>query len=146
MKYLMLMLAFACACDEDKPDTPAVAAAKAECTRILEHLATISPYGQGKDPATVVAALPIEDLQACVATEPEIRSCMAKAPDPAAVKKCPPSGEVHACMTKAWAARDKAREQANKPDGDPRIDQPFIEIRAKCWAGDAKAADGLKVD
>jgi len=34
---------------------------------------------------------------------------------------------------------DKAREQANKPDGDPRIDQPFIEIRAKCFEVETRA-------
>ncbi len=146
VKYLLVMLALSAACDESKPDTPAVVEAKAQCKQVLEHMVTISPRGEGKDPAQVVAGLPIEDLQACVATEPEIRDCMLHATDVAAVKKCPPSGEVVACMQKAWAARDRPATKAKKPDGDPALDKPFDDIRAKCWAGDAHAADQLKID
>lgn len=126
------------------------AEARASCTALLKHIVQISPQSTGQDPDKVVAALPIEDLQGCGATEPEIRECMLAAPDVAAVKKCIPSDEVLGCMQKAAKAKAKAHEKANKKEPDPAIDQPFDAIRAKCWgggtAGDPKAADGLKLD
>ena len=143
MKYLALLLALLVACDEDKPDTAEVAHAKDECKQLLKHIVTISPEGEGKNPDEVVAALPIEDLQACVATDPEIRACMAKAGDVPAVKLCP--GMI-ACAHKATAARDKAREQAKQPQGSPEIDKPFEDVRAKCLAGDEHAADSLETE
>ncbi len=134
----MLLLALLGACDEDKPDTTEVARAKDECKQLLKHIVTISPQAEGKNPDEVVAALPIEDLQACVATDPAVRACMAKANAVAAVKQCP---GIIACAGKATAARDKARKKANQLDGSPTLDKPFEDARIGCLAGDEHAAD-----
>lgn len=150
MKYLVIAVLALVACDEGAPDTPEVVAAKAQCKDVLKHIVQITPRGQGKDPEQVVAALPIEDIQACVATEPEIRACMLTAPDIEGVTKCIPSDEVLGCMRKASTAKKQAHEKAKKKDPDPVMDKPFDDIRAKCWGGgtngDPKAADGLTLD
>jgi hypothetical protein len=138
-----LFLALLVACDEDKPETAEVAHAKDECKQLLVHIVTISPEGAGKNPDEIVAALPIEDLQACVATDPEVRQCMGKASDVAGVKRCP--GMI-ACANTAIAARDKARDKAKQPKGSSEIDKPFDEVRAKCLAGDEHAADRLRTE
>lgn len=143
MRHLVLMLAFLVACDEDKPDTAELARAKDECRQLLKHIVTISPQGQGRNPDDVVAALPIEDIQACMATDPVVRQCMTDARDVATIKECP--ARV-ACAAVATAARDKARGEAKQPTGSPTLDKPFDDIRAKCLAGDLHAADTLKAD
>ncbi len=125
MKYAFVVLALAACGDETKPDSPAEAAQKLECQDLLVHLVKISPQ-MATTPQLVDAkakALPIEELQQCTAAEPEIRACMAAAADVAGVKKCIPSDDVLGCMQKA--SKDPA-------------------TRAKCWAGDAHAADGIK--
>ena len=142
MKYLALMLAFLVACDDDKPDTAELAHAKDECKQLLKHIVSISPEGQGRNADEIVAALPIEDIQACMATDPEVRKCMGDARDVATIKECP--GRI-ACAGIATAARDKARKAANQPAGSPTIDKPFDDIRAKCLT-DAHAADALKAE
>ncbi|MEO8843790.1 MAG: hypothetical protein ABI591_06705 [Kofleriaceae bacterium] len=117
MKYLVLVLLAACAGGEIK-DTPE----NAECKALFKHLAQLE--GSGADVDATVAKLPIEDFEGCTKSEPEIRACMMTAKDTAALKKdCLPTEAVVACMTKAKAVP---------------------EIRAKCWAGNAHAADGLK--
>ena len=146
MKYLIIAVLALCACDEEKPDKPSVVAAKAECKQLIAHIAQITPQMKDAKPDDVVAKLSIEDLQSCVATPPEIRQCMVGAPDVAGVKKCIPSEDVLGCMTKANKARDKARDDKKIDDVDPTVDAPFDAIRKKCYAGDAKAADDLKVD
>jgi hypothetical protein len=143
VKRLTFLLALLVACDEDKPDSAEVARAMDDCKQLLKHIVTISPQGAGKSPDEVVAALPIEDLQACAATDPAIRQCMAKASDVAAVKSCP--GQI-ACASTAMAARDKARKEHNQPAGSPALDKPFDDIRAKCLAGDEHAADSLRTE
>jgi hypothetical protein len=140
VKYLALMLALLVACEEDKPDTAELARAKDDCKQLLKHIVTISPEAAGRNADEIVAALPIEDIQACMATDPEVRKCMGEAKDVATVKDCP--GRI-ACANAATAARDKARKAANQPTGSATIDQPFDDIRAKCLAGDAHAADKL---
>lgn len=139
MRYLALMLALLVACDEDKPDTAELAHAKDECRVLLKHIVSISPQGQGRNADEIVAALPIEDIQACMATDPEVRTCMGEAQDVATVKQCP--GRI-ACAGVATAARDKARKDPKQ--ADPTIDKPFDDIRDKCLAGDVHAADALK--
>jgi hypothetical protein len=146
VKYLIIAVLALCACDEDKPDKPSVVAAKAECKQLIAHIAQITPSAKDTAPDVIVAKTSIEDLQACVASPPEIRQCMLGAPDVAGVKKCIPSDDVLGCMTKANKARDKAREDKKVDDADPTVDAPFDAIRKKCYAGDAKAADDLKVD
>lgn len=131
MKYLVLLLALA-ACDDTKVEGPV----QAECHALLKHIVEITPQGKGVDAEAYVASLPIEDYQGCAATEPEIRQCMAKAADVDAIRKCPPSEEVTNCVHKVKVAHEKAK-------GD---DEKFAALRARCWAGDTKAAEGLKVD
>jgi hypothetical protein len=134
VKYLAIVatLAFV-ACEEAPPDTAEVLAAKAQCKDVLKHVVQISPRGQGKDPEQVVAALPIEDIQGCVATEPEVRDCMLKAPDIAGIKACIPSDDVLACMRTETNGKKEAHEKAKKKEPDPAIDKPFDDRRAKCW-------------
>jgi hypothetical protein len=130
-------------CDDDKPDTPEVAAAKADCKTLLEHIVQISPQGQGKDPKAVVDSLPIEDIQGCTATDPLIRRCMGAAKDVAAVKACP--GE---CIGTLSAYRAFKRKNAKIEDdkSSPTIDTALFPFVDKCLAGDAKAADGFKLE
>ena len=146
MKYLLIAVLALCACDEDKPDKPSVLAAKTECKQLIAHIAQVTPAAKDTPPDEIVAKTSIEDLQACVASPPEIRQCMLAAPDVAGVKKCIPSDDVLGCMTKANKARAKAREDKKVDDADPAVDAPFDAIRKKCYAGDPKAADDLKVD
>lgn len=134
MKYLLLITALAAGCNDDKLEGPV----QAECTALLEHIVEISPQGKGVDAKAFVAKLPIEDFQGCAATEPEIRACMAKATDVDAIRKCPPGEAVTNCVHKVT----QAREQAKAGPDDPK----FKDLRARCWAGDTKAADGLKID
>ena len=115
MKYAILMLLAACA--PELKDTPE----NKECTVLFKHLAQLE--GTGADVDATVAKLPIEDYEGCTKSEPEIRTCMMTATDTAGVKKCLLSEEVVACMQKAKAVPD---------------------IRAKCFAGDVHAADGIK--
>jgi hypothetical protein len=143
MKYLALALALVCACDEGDPDSDEVKAIKAQCHDVLKHVVAVSPRGAGQDPEAVASALPVEDIQSCVASEPEIRACMVAAPDLAGVKQCIPSNKKLECMQKAAKAKTDAHEKANKKDPDPVMDKPFDDIRARCWAGDEKAADIL---
>lgn len=143
MKYLALALAFVCACDDGDPDSDEVKAIKTQCHAILKHIVSISPQGAGQDAEAVAAALPVEDIQSCVASEQEIRTCMVAAPDQPALRQCIPSNKKLECMHKAAKAKKEAHEKANKKDPDPVMDQPFDEIRARCWAGDEKAADIL---
>ncbi len=137
MKRFGLLLALLVACDEEKPDTAEVAQAKTECTQLLKHIVTISPQGAGKSADAIVAALPVEDIQACVATDPEVRKCMAKANDVPAVKACP--GQI-ACANKTIAARKRAR-QPNSTE----LDKKFDDLRAKCLV-DEHAADDLEAE
>ena len=146
MKYLIIAVLALCACDEAEVDKPSVVAAKAECKQLIAHIAQITPQAKGTPPDEVAAKMSIEDLQACVASPIEIRECMMVAPDVAGVRKCIPHEDVLGCMTKANKARAKAREAKKVDDVDPTVDAPFDAIRKKCYAGDAKAADDLKVD
>jgi hypothetical protein len=145
MKYLAIALVLVCACDDEEADTAEVKATKLACHDIFEHLVAISPQTQGLDAKQVVAALPVEDIAGCVASEPEIRTCMVSAPDVAAVRHCLPPNAVLACMQDAAKAKQDAHDKAKKKDPDPVIDKPFDDIRATCWTTrDAKAAEGLK--
>lgn len=146
MKYLIIAVLALCACDEAQVDKPSVVAAKAECKQLISHIASITPQAKGTPPDEVAAKMSVEDLQACVASPVEIRQCMLAAPDVAGVKKCIPKEDVLECMTKANKARAKAREAKKVDDVDPAVDAPFDAIRKKCYAGDPKAADDLKVD
>ena len=143
MKYLALALALVCACDDGDPDSDEVKAIKAQCHDLLRHVVTVSPRGAGQDAEAVASALPVEDIEGCVASEPEIRACMLSASDLAGVKQCIPSNAKLDCMHAAAKAKKVAHEKANKTDPDPVMDKPFDDIRARCWAGDVKAADIL---
>ncbi|HEX7701006.1 MAG TPA: hypothetical protein VF403_09800 [Kofleriaceae bacterium] len=151
MKYLALALALVCACDDGDVDNDDVKATKAQCHDLLKHVVVVSPQAAGQDAEAVASALPIEDIQSCVASEPEIRACMLAAPDLAGVKKCIPSNEKLDCMQTAAKAKKAAHEKANTeswasekdPDPDSVMDKPFDDIRARCWAGDVKAAEIL---
>jgi hypothetical protein len=125
VKYLVLALLAFTACDEAPADTAAVSATKAQCRKLLAHAVTITPRGAGLNAEEVAAALPVEDIDGCVHTEPEIRDCMLDAPDLEKFRACIPKDEILACMKKA---------------------KDVPEIRKKCWTGNPKAADGLKAN
>ncbi|MDB4959836.1 MAG: hypothetical protein JWO36_7405 [Myxococcales bacterium] len=146
MKYLVLAIAILAACEDDAVDTAEVKATKLECKALFRHIVSISPQSQGQEPDKVAGALPSEDIAGCVAAEPEMRACMLAAKDVAGVKACIPSDEVLACMHVAAGAKKAAHEKADtdKTPVDPALDAKFDGIRAKCWAGDGKAADALK--
>jgi hypothetical protein len=146
VKYLMIALAFACACDDGDADTAEVKALKAECHEVLKHVVAVSPQAVGRDAEAITTALPAEDIGACMASEPELRTCMVSAPDLAAVRKCIPSVAILDCMQTAAKAKKAAHEKARQEAPDPATDKSFDDIRARCWAGDAKAAASLKLD
>lgn len=124
MKYLMIALLLATtACDEPVPDTAEQAATRAQCKQLFGHIVQISPQVKGKSVENVVAKLPYEDYDGCMAKEHEIRECMLIASDVAGVKKCIPADDIVDCMKRA---RD------------------IPDVRAKCWGGDAHAADNIK--
>ncbi|CAN5281447.1 hypothetical protein BH11MYX1_BH11MYX1_14970 [soil metagenome] len=153
MKYLMLALALLCACDDGDADTDEVKALKLECHAVLKHIVAVSPQGAGLDAEAVATALPSEDLGSCVASEPEIRACMVKAVDLAAVKSCIPSVKKLECMQLAAKAKKAAHAKTKQQAADPAHeaapgaeDKRFDDIRARCWERDDKAADSLKLD
>jgi hypothetical protein len=142
-RLAIVLLVLAAGCDEDKPDTAEVAAAKSECKSILEQIVKISPQGTGLDPKAVVAQLPIEDIQDCVATDPLTRRCIAAAKDVAAIKACP--GE---CIGTLGAYRGYKRTKAKLADDKPStaLDAGLFPIADKCLAGDKHAADDYKLN
>jgi hypothetical protein len=146
VKYLVLAIAFLAACEDDVVDTAEVTATKLQCRELFRHIVSISPQSQGRDPDAVAAALPNEDIAGCVAAEPEMRACMLVAKDVAGVKACIPRDDVLACMRATAAAKKAVHEKADKDKTpvDPALDAKFESVRAKCWAGDGKAADALK--
>jgi hypothetical protein len=113
---LAMVLVFAAACeakkvspeaaaasDEKDPDkderTPAeIAAATTECLRLEDHVFEIMPRpetGHGEpDPkrrAALVAQLPVEDIDQCVAVKDrKAIACMLKAADEATMRACIP--------------------------------------------------------
>jgi hypothetical protein len=146
MKYLVLAIAILAACEDDAVDTAEVKAAKVECAALFRHIVSISPQGQGQDPDKVASALPSEDVAGCVAAEPEMRACMLGAKDVPGLKACIPSDEVLSCMHATAGAKKAAHEKADKDKTtvDPAFDAKLDSVRAKCWAGDGKAAEALK--
>ena len=96
---LAWFLVLAAACDPGASDSPDVARRKAECKRLEDHIFRISPESQsrlaGLPPAeqqkvidTLVAGVPVEDLEQCAAAEPAVIACMQAAPDVAAIRAC----------------------------------------------------------
>jgi hypothetical protein len=120
VKYLVVAVVLVACGKPEIKDTPE----NKECAVLFKHLAQVEGTTGGSADA-VAAQVPFEDYEGCTKSEPEIRACMTAATDLASVKKCLPSEEVLACM---GLAKDKAR----------------MDLRAKCYAGDAKAADSLK--
>lgn len=88
-------------CEEDQ-DAPDVAARKAECRKLEEHIVQITPppgAAQAEaDPAKiqqVVAQLPVEDFDQCAAVlkdckpgAPCVIDCLRRATDPASIRSC----------------------------------------------------------
>ena len=121
MKRIVILLALVAGCgDEATVDTPEVAAKKDQCRALEAHMFQISPQSadkfSGLDDAAakqladkMVAALPPEDIDQCVAAETDIVSCMQLAPDVASVKRCIPSGEMLECLHKYDDVHDKRR-------------------------------------
>jgi hypothetical protein len=156
MKYLVFVIVLASACKDEalekngkcadeEVESAESKASKLECRNVLKHIVSISPEVQGQDAEQVTAALPYEDIDACVASEPEIRTCMMTAADIPAVRVCIPANDVLSCMQSASKLKAAAHEKAKKTDPDPVIDKPFDDIRAKAWADrSAKPCEALK--
>jgi hypothetical protein len=129
--YLVIALALLAACDEETVDSPEVAAKKEQCRTLEAHMFQISPQSADKfsnlDEAAakqladkMVAALPPEDIDQCVAAETDIISCMELAPDIASVKRCIPTDEMLDCMRKYDNDRDKRQHCGYRFKHDPR--------------------------
>ena len=140
-----LVVALFGGCDDEETDKPEVKVLKAQCRDVLKHIVAVSPQTEGRDTQAIAAALPIEDVDGCVASEPEIRTCMMTASDIPAVRRCIPSNEVLACMQAAAKAKAAAYDKAGAPGdrGKEFDDKPYDRIRAKCWSGDANAVHEL---
>ena len=99
---LFALTALAAAGCEETADAPELAARKAECRKLEEHIVQITPPpggGQAEtDPARiqrVVAQLPVEDLEQCAAAlldckpgAPCVIDCLRRATDPASLRGC----------------------------------------------------------
>ena len=144
--HLLLAATLLCACEDETVDTAEIQATKAECHQLMKHIVGISSAGKDRDPDAVARALPIEDIQGCVAAEPEMRGCMLAAKDVTGVKACIPPDDVLACMHAVAAAKKANHEKAkaSSSPSDPTLDATLDGLRAQCWAGDAKAAERLK--
>ena len=92
--------------DEEK-DPPDVAARKAECRKVIDHLIAMTP-----DHPEVKT--PIEDVELCGAAYPESVACMASAKDVAAVKACIPQ-----------------QLEADNNDVEVKGDHPVFEVSGK---------------
>ena len=88
------------ACSSQPVDTPEVAAKKVQCRALLAHVFRISPQsGLAGEPAAaaqpaaeqMVAALPAEDIDQCVAADAKVIACMQGARDVAGVEQCVPA-------------------------------------------------------
>jgi hypothetical protein len=95
--------------DEDK-DPPDVAARKAECRKVIDHIIALTP-----DHAEVKT--PIEDVEQCGAAYPESVACMGAAKDVAA---------VHECLPAAIECKGKDTEVTGKA--------PVLEVVGECDA------------
>jgi hypothetical protein len=109
---LSMLLVLAAACEEEK-DSPEVAARKAECRQLMEHIVRITPRAGGGGPETdpariqqIVAQLPVEDIEQCAAVKdpvkegepappegqtPKVIACMKAAADVTALRACVPA-------------------------------------------------------
>ena len=85
--------------NDHEDDKPEVAARKAECRKLAAHLFEISPVTAGQDPAPLVAAVPIEDIEQCAAEDagkdkvdhkPAAVRCMFDARSEDALRTCIP--------------------------------------------------------
>jgi len=100
MRVLALaLLALAAACGSTETDTPEIAAKKAQCRALEAHVFRISPQAASqfaglteadaqKLSDSMVAELPLEDIQECVAAAPQVVACIQTAPDVATIKTC----------------------------------------------------------
>lgn len=120
-----VLAALVAACGSAEHDTPEVAAKKTQCRALEAHVFRISPQsaprfaGLAEPDAqkladSMVAQLAAEDIDECVAAEPEIVACMLTAPDVAAVKRCIPPASVIACMQRE---QDHPAQRAACRDG-----------------------------
>lgn len=97
---LAAVLVLAAACSKDN-DSPEVAARKAECRRLLDHIFEIMPrpgadHGETdpKKRAELVAQLPVEDFEQCAAVKDrKVIVCMLEARDVAALRACIPASK-----------------------------------------------------
>jgi hypothetical protein len=96
----MLLAVFAAACGSDVKDSPELAARKADCRRLEEHLFRLSPQSkldglsepdQRKRIDQLMAGVPVEDIAQCAAADPAAIACMQNAADVAAVRACIPA-------------------------------------------------------
>jgi len=94
---LILIVVFAGACEEVK-ESPEAVQRKAQCRQLEEHIFRITPGPGGElpasDPASIarlMAEVPVEDIEQCVAARPEALTCMLAAPDVATLRACIPA-------------------------------------------------------
>ena len=111
MKLLVIALLALTACSDESVDTPEVAAKKTACRALEAHVFRISPQTADKfkdldETAaqkladSMVAKLPPEDIDQCVAAEDDIITCMTLAPDTHVLRSCIPSDEMLTCLAR----------------------------------------------
>ncbi len=115
---LLLLALGVSACGDEPTDTPEVVAKKAQCRALEARIFRIAPQSahqfDGLDETaaqklaeSMADKLPAEDIDQCVAAEPDIVACMTLAPDVRHVRACIPSDEMLACMGKYADEHDK---------------------------------------
>jgi hypothetical protein len=126
---IALLVAAVAACGEDPVDTADVAAKKVQCRALEAHIFRIASQSShrfdGLDEAAaqkladaMVAKLPPEDIDQCVAAEPDVVACMTLADDVAGVRRCIPTEDMLACMGKYTTEHDKRHNCGYRYKGD----------------------------
>lgn len=129
MKRIVIAALLLAACGDEPTDTPEVVARKAECRVLEAHIFRIASQSNEQfdnlDDASaqklaesMADKLPPEDIDQCVAAEPDIVKCMTLAPDVRHVRACIPADDMLACMGKYTDEHDKRHNCGYRYKGD----------------------------
>jgi hypothetical protein len=129
VKHIVIAALLLAACGDEPTDSPEVVAKKAQCRALEAHIFRISSQRDARfdnlDDASaqklaesMADKLAPEDIDQCVAAEPDIVACMTLAPDVRHVRECIPTDEMLACMGKYPDEHDKRHNCGYRYKGD----------------------------
>jgi hypothetical protein len=130
VKHIAIILVLVvAACGDEPTDSPEVVAKKAQCRALEAHIFRIASQSNAQfdnldDAAAQKLAesmadkLAPEDIDQCVAAEPDVVACMSLAPDVPHVRACIPSDDMLTCMGKYTDQHDKRHNCGYRYKGD----------------------------